>query len=104
MPKTGSVGESEPHISGKKQTTGEALYVDDIPRRQDELIGFLVTSKVARAKIKNIDASEALRVEGVKAFYTHKDVPGTNIWGDIVQDEEIFASEEITHYGNYQGI
>ena len=33
-----------------------------------------VTSKKAHAKLVNIDATEALSVEGVVAFYCHKDI------------------------------
>lgn len=99
MPKEGSVGENKSHVSSKKQTTGEAVYIDDMPRISNELVGFLVTSKVGHGKIKNIDASEALKIPGVSAFYSHKDIPGNKKWGDIFQDEEVFASEEILHYG-----
>lgn len=93
------MGTSEPHASSKKQTTGEAIYVDDIPRYSNELVGFLVTSRIGHAKIKSVDASEALKVPGVVGFYTHKDIPGNKKWGEVVQDEEVFASEEIFHYG-----
>jgi xanthine dehydrogenase/oxidase len=58
-----------------------------------------VTSERAHAKILNVDASKALKVDGVIAFYWHKDVPGSNMWGEIVYDEEIFASKEVVHYG-----
>jgi len=35
----------------------------------------------------------------VKGVFTYVDVPGKNVWGDIVEDEELFASSKIVHYG-----
>jgi len=35
----------------------------------------------------------------IAAFYTYKDIPGENLWGDIVHDEELLASEKVLHYG-----
>jgi xanthine dehydrogenase/oxidase len=93
-----SVGDSEPHLAALKQVTGEALYVDDRPASTNELKGFLVTSKIAHGKIISIDTEAAMLVPGVKAVITHNDVPGKKAWGDIYQDEEIFASEEVHHY------
>jgi xanthine dehydrogenase/oxidase len=100
VPKRGtSVGDNEPHLASKKQTTGEALYTTDIPHYPRELQAFLVGSARAHAKIKSIDYSEALKYPGVHGVLTHKDVPGDNIWGDIVHDEELFASEQVYQYG-----
>jgi len=100
IPKRGiSVGDSEVHMSAVRQTTGEALYTDDYVPMPNEVHGALVTSEKAHAKILKVDASKALKVDGVLAFYSHKDVPGSNLWGDIVADEEIFVSEIAVHYG-----
>ena len=37
-----------------------------------------------------------MKEDGVIAIYTHKDIPGHNVLGDIIQDEELFASEYVT--------
>jgi xanthine dehydrogenase/oxidase len=39
------------HLSGMKQVTGEALYVDDLPKLENELYGAIVGSAHASAKI-----------------------------------------------------
>ncbi len=84
VPKRGvSVGDPEPHLSAKKQTTGEAMYTTDVPSHPKELQAFLVMSPKGYANIKSIDASEAYKYPGVHAVFTHKDVPGENIWGGI---------------------
>ncbi|KAF0560333.1 putative xanthine dehydrogenase [Gigaspora margarita] len=67
------VGKPIYHVSAMKQTTGEAVYVDDIPKIEGELYGALVTSQKAHAKILNncyliclnsIDATQALNIPG----------------------------------------
>ena len=62
------------HSSADKQASGEAIYVDDIPKIKGELhLGFVLSTK-AHAKIQLIDGSQALQVPGVSAFYCHKDI------------------------------
>lgn len=99
-----AVGRPIPHLSAAKQATGEAKYCDDIPLFEDELYLSLVTSSMAHAKIVSIDASEALILDGVVAFYCHRDIPqGHNLMGVIFKDEEVFASDVVTCQGQVIG-
>ncbi|CAG8493602.1 9022_t:CDS:10, partial [Racocetra fulgida] len=98
------VGKQVPHVSAMKQVTGEAKYTDDIPKVHGELYGALVLSQKAHAKILGIDATEALAQPGVKGFFSAKDVPGNNIWGPVLRDEEVFASEEVNLVAETQAI
>jgi xanthine dehydrogenase/oxidase len=93
-----TLGSAQMHVSGLKQTTGVAKYVDDIPKQFNELFGALVISDKAHANIKSIDYSEALKIPGVYKI-DHKDVPGHNKFGAVIQDEEIFASEKVNTAG-----
>lgn len=61
-----------------------------------ELFLALVTSKRAHAKITRTDPSAALEVPGVHGFIDHTDIQGQNLWGTIFQDEELFASNEVS--------
>jgi xanthine dehydrogenase/oxidase len=45
------VGKQIPHLSGLKQATGEAEYIDDIPKYDGECYGGLVLSSRAHAKL-----------------------------------------------------
>ena len=54
-----------------------------------------VYSTKAHAKIISVDYSKALEMPGVKDYISHKDVPGPNIWGVDVADEEVFASSKV---------
>ena len=42
-----------------------------------------------------VDASEALRLPGVKTFVGVDDVTGRNATGPVIFDEEVFASEKV---------
>lgn len=46
-----AVGKSVVHLSAVAQCTGEAVYVDDMPKIQGELYGGLVVSSVGHAEI-----------------------------------------------------
>lgn len=65
------------------------------PSFPGELYLGLVQSKKARAKLVRVDPSAALAMPGVVDYLSHTDVPGSNIWGLIEKDEEIFASKEV---------
>ncbi len=54
-------------------------------------------STKAHAKILDIDPSDALSMSGVKLFLTHEDVPGLNMHGILVQDEEVFATDKVNN-------
>lgn len=59
-----------------------------------ELFAAFVLSKKAHARLVSVDATPALGIPGVVDFVSHKDVPGSNVWG---VGEEIFASSEVSY-------
>lgn len=90
--------------SAFKQATGEAVYIDDMPKLDNELYLALVLSTIAHGTIASIDASEALRHPGVHAFFSSKDLnPEQNSFGPVIQDEEIFVSSKVTSRGQVLG-
>ncbi|XP_055916968.1 xanthine dehydrogenase [Eupeodes corollae] len=94
QPETDPIGRPKVHAAGLKQATGEAVYCDDIPRMDNELYLALVLSTRAHAEIISIDASSALNLEGVHAFYSSKDLTeDENSVGAVFHDEEVFASK-----------
>lgn len=47
----------------------------------------------------------ASQIEGVKGYYDHEDIPGSNRWGPVdPHDEEVFASETVTCIGQQIGV
>lgn len=88
-----------PHESAHKHVTGEAVYVNDMLMSEKTLIGKVVYSKHAHAKIKSIDFSEALKLKGVKTIISHKDIPGHNNMGPVVHDEPCLADNIVSFIG-----
>jgi putative selenate reductase molybdopterin-binding subunit len=69
-----SVGRSIVKVDGESLVRGEPVYTDD--RHPEGLaIGRILRSPHAHARIRSIDASEALALPGVLAVLTHTDVP-----------------------------
>ena len=68
------------HVASQQQTTGEAIYVDDTPRIQNELLAAFFYTTKAKAKIASIDYKEALALPGVEAIFTAKDIPSEFSW------------------------
>ncbi|XP_077993141.1 xanthine dehydrogenase/oxidase-like [Glandiceps talaboti] len=99
----GYVGKPIQNVSAQQHSTGESVYLDDIPPRRDELFLTLVTSTRAHAKLRSVDTDRALSVNGVVGFVSAKDVPGSNFMGIATQDEEIFATTKVSCVGQVIG-
>src|SRR3990172_7825645 len=69
-----SVGRPEPKVDAVKLVQGKPAYTADIEMR-GMLVAKVLHSPLAHARIKKIDASEALALPGVAAVLTWKDIP-----------------------------
>ncbi|MEW5306011.1 MAG: hypothetical protein WDW36_008516 [Sanguina aurantia] len=98
------VGQSYQHMSADLQVSGEAQYVDDLKLSADALSAVLVTSTRPHARLLSVDATAALALPGVVGYYCAKDVPGSNIIGPVIADEEVFATEVVTCVGQVIGV
>jgi xanthine dehydrogenase molybdopterin binding subunit len=88
-----------PHDSAGKHVTGESVYVDDIPVHGQLLVGRVVYSPHAHARITLFDLSEARKVQGVHAVLCYKDIPGHNQMGPVVKDEVCLAVDDVQCVG-----
>ena len=52
-------------------------------------------SAVAHGKITSIDESEALQCQGVKDYISVNDVPASNNYGQVINDEVVFAHDKV---------
>jgi putative selenate reductase molybdopterin-binding subunit len=68
------VGHSVPKIDALGMACGREKYVADHDTT-DALVGYVVPSPYAHARIKRIDATRARAMPGVAAVLTHEDVP-----------------------------
>lgn len=69
-----SVGRPEPKVDAIKLVQGKPAFSADIELR-GMLVGKILHSSVAHAKIKKIDTSKARALEGVAAVLTWQDIP-----------------------------
>lgn len=85
------------HESGLKHTSGEALYVDDLPTPPGTLTGLVIASPHAHARVGRRDATRALALPGVHAVFFAQDIPGHNDICPVkgVNDEPLLAMDEV---------
>ncbi len=83
-----------------RHVRGESLFIDDIPFLDGTLYGYIYYSPIAHGKILQLDFTEALNSPGVKDVFSSKDIPGQNQIGGIIQDENLFAEEDIHFIGH----
>ncbi|KAG5676997.1 hypothetical protein PVAND_006788 [Polypedilum vanderplanki] len=99
-----------PKVEGEVQCTGETQYINDLPKQHNELFAAFVLGDKVNGIIKNIDATEALQMSGVIAFFSAKDIPGINNFMPLCFDgfnydvEEIFCSGKLLYHGQPVGI
>jgi len=87
------------HESAELHVSGEAVYVDDIPVSSQLLVGRVVYSSHAHARIRSFDLSKAKKVPGVHAALCYKNIPGHNQMGPVAKDEPCLAVDEVTFVG-----
>nr|BCT26317.1 aldehyde oxidase [Euura sp. 'Pontania] len=100
-----------PKIEAIYQTSGEAQYVNDIKTMPDEVFCAFVLTNVPNGFVEHIDASDALKIEGVIAFYAAGDVPGRNVSIPVEAkglylffDEPLFVDKNVLYAGQPIGV
>ena len=95
------VGKPMKHKAADKQVAGSAVYLDDIPKVEGELYLGLVISSKAHARIRNVDISGAMAVEGVVDWLDHNSLSKeqNQFALAIRRDELLFAEDEVFHVG-----
>lgn len=99
-----AAGRSLPHESARAQVAGAATYVDDVPEVKGTLHAAPILSRVARGRLLGVDASQALRMPGVKGVVLAQDIPGDPILATFVHDEPIFARDTVEFVGQVVGL
>ena len=67
-----TIGKKTIRVDGHSLVKGKPVFADDI-KLDNPLYIKILHSPVAHAKIKNIDTTKAMAMDGVVAVYTHKD-------------------------------
>ncbi|MBI4887080.1 MAG: molybdopterin-dependent oxidoreductase [Acidobacteria bacterium] len=83
---------------GRLHGLGQTKYIDDyyLPGM---LYAKIKRAGIASARILRIDTSEALKMPGVMAVITGKDVP-CNSFGPSLKDQPVLADERVFHAGD----
>jgi len=87
------------NVDSINHVTGKSVYLDDIPVQKGTLHAVVFGSPVGHGKIKSVDYAEAKKLPGIAAIITHEDITGDNQIGGIIEDEPLFAEEELHFYG-----
>ncbi|XP_068235894.1 uncharacterized protein [Palaemon carinicauda] len=107
---TWPVGEPIPKLESASQISGEAVFLDDIPAMPNELHAAFVLSAVAKARLANVDPSEALKLEGVMGFVSADDIVGQNSFVKNISyffptaPDPVFVADNIKYAGQPIGV
>ncbi|KAK8550751.1 hypothetical protein V6N13_119251 [Hibiscus sabdariffa] len=90
------VGEPTIKSGATIQSSGEAVYVDDIPSPKDCLHGAFIYSTEPLAWVKGIKLKPEASVDGVSALISFKDIPGENVGAQTIFGGEPLYADELT--------
>jgi len=86
---TSVIGQSVPRIDAKEKATGEALYSGDLVMPGMLFMKFLFAGR-PHARVKSTDTTDAMKIPGVVAIFTAKDVP-CNEYGLQIPDQPVLV-------------
>jgi carbon-monoxide dehydrogenase large subunit len=93
------VGQELPRVEILEKVTGQSVFGADVRLASPLLVGKILGSPHAHARIKHIDTRKAERLSGVKAVVTARDFPPVR-FGRFIQDEEYFARTKVRLVGD----
>ncbi len=92
------IGKSVVREDAVAKVTGQAIYGGDL-YKPGMLYGKVLLSTHAHALVRRIDTSEAERMEGVRVVLTAKDIPGDNVYGIALPDQQVLAEDKVRFCG-----
>jgi CO/xanthine dehydrogenase Mo-binding subunit len=97
------IGKTFRRLDYETKVTGKALYLADM-QVPGMCHGKILRSPLPHARIKNIDASSALKVSGVLAIITRDDILHDEgiepYYGPVFKDQTIVAVDKVRHVGD----
>ncbi|XP_072047246.1 xanthine dehydrogenase/oxidase-like [Amphiura filiformis] len=97
QPNIDSIGRPIVHRSALQQTSGEAVYVDDLPPVQGELYLAFVLPSRGRARVLSTNLAAAQEVDGYVTYVNADDITGIN--RSTLDDDEILVTKEVYSTG-----
>ncbi|MGQ9844613.1 MAG: xanthine dehydrogenase family protein molybdopterin-binding subunit [Caldisericia bacterium] len=93
------IGKKVTQVLSKEKVSGKIKYPSD-QYAENFIWGKVLRSKYPHALIKKIDTSKALKLDGVVAVLTYKDIPGLNGFGIVVQDQPVLCQDKVRYIGD----
>lgn len=90
------IGKNIKHDSSISHVSGESIFVDDRPITSHEVFVGLITSPVAKGKLRGINWDLALENENCLGFWNSKDLVAKK-WGAIIHEQPILVEEQISY-------
>ena len=92
------IGAPVGRVEGVEKVSGRALYAADV-QMAGVLWGKILRSPYPHARLVRVDAAEALKVRGVHAVVTGKDVPG-HYQGKSIRDVPVLCWDKVRFIGD----
>lgn len=99
MLETKVVGKRIDRIDAEGKVSGKTKYMSDM-EFPNMLWGRVLRAGIPHAKILSIDTSEAEKLPGVVCVLTHKNVPGLNGFGIVIQDQPVLCYDKVRFEGD----
>ena len=93
------IGKRLPMVDAPEKVTGAGIYTDDMTM-PGMLVGKILHSPHAHARIRNIDTRKAEALPGVKAVVTGREFPNQYGILPIGHDETAFAVDKVRYIGD----
>jgi CO/xanthine dehydrogenase Mo-binding subunit len=93
------IGKPERRVDAWGKVTGRAKFADDY-NIGHQIVGKVLRSKHAHAKIVRIDTSKARTLAGVQAVLTAADIPGSKVFGVVEKNQAILAEDRVRYLGD----
>lgn len=84
---------------GEGKVSGKLQYLTDM-QAEGMLIGRVLRSEQAHARLLSVRIEKATAVSGVHAVITHEDVPGLNGFGIALPHQPVFCSDRVRYTGD----
>lgn len=94
------IGKRMPRVDSRTKVMGKAKYTADL-KLPGMLVGKILRSPLAHARILSIDTTKAASLPGVKAVVTGKDTKGIK-WGVFAytRDQQFIQTEKVRYIGD----
>jgi CO/xanthine dehydrogenase Mo-binding subunit len=99
MPELNIVGKPLAAVGSQAIVTGKAVYSPDLELPQ-MLVGKLLYSPFASARIIRLDVTQARAIPGVRAVLTADDIPGENSYLYWYPDQPLLIPDQVRYQGD----